>query len=206
MFGAIRNERYNKKKALALKQEAALFNKNKAEQMPGLLREEERYNKEKMDRNIASASQERERARVRGREYAKEVSSRPVQGLDTNQRKAMQYEANRHVDRDLENANRELLGNQSRRGIVGGSGVGFAQQKDLQRQAGELRGGIHRDLDKLNADMMEKRRAQEFGIEQGEAAQYGLDRQIAQDEINLEKERKRQRQFEDRFYQQFSRV
>ncbi|SRR5260221_5467965 len=173
---------------------------------PERLKQEDLYNKQKLEENIASAGAERQKARGRGREYAQEVMGRKIEGLDPNQRRAMQYEANRGINRAAETANRELLGNQAKRGILGRGGVGYAQQRELQRLASEARGGVHRDLDKLNADMTEKRRAQQFGIESGEAAQHQLDRQIAQDEINLEKERKRQRNFEDRFYQQFSRI
>lgn len=197
-----REQKRQKESRLKLKESKKRFEA----QNPERLRQEDIYNKQKMEENVSSAGTEREKARSKGREYAAEVMGRKVEGLDPNQRKAMQYEANRGIQRGTETANRELLGNQAKRGIVGKGGVGYAQQRELQKLASEARGGVHRDLDKLNADMMEKRRAQEFGIESGEAAQHQLDRQIAQDEINLEKERKRQREFEDRFYQQFSRV
>lgn len=205
MFGHFRRKREAKRQKegrLKLKESKQRFEA----QNPERLKQEDLYNKNKIEESISTARSEREKARGRGREYANEVMGRKVEGLDPNERRAMQYEANRGINRAAETANRELLGNQSRRGIVGRGGVGYAQQRELQRLAAEARGGVHRDLDKLNADMTEKRRAQHFGIEQGEAAQHGLDRQIAQDEINLEKERKRQREFEDRFYQQFSRI
>ena len=91
-------------------------------------------------------------------------------------------------------------------GIVGQGGVGYAQQKDLQKLANESKGQATRDLDKLDADLRLKNIAAIFAGEQGEAAQRQLDKQLALDELKLDDERKRQRLFEDQFNRLFSRV
>ena len=118
----------------------------------------------------------------------------------------MQYEANKGIQRSMQQANRKLLGEQGLHGITGKSGVGYAQQRDLQRMGAEAQAGVHRDLDKLNADLALKKLAASFNIEQGEAAQSQLDKQIALDELNLAEERKRQRFFEEQANKQFSRI
>ena len=118
----------------------------------------------------------------------------------------MQYEAQRNIERQHQNAQRKLLGEQSRHGIVGKGGVGYAQMNDLQRLANESQGQATRDIEKLNADLAMKKLAAMFNIEQGEATQNQLDRQMAIDELDLERERKRQRFFEDQFNRLFSRV
>lgn len=152
------------------------------------------------------AKQDRIQARAEGREYSKDVLNQEMQGLDPVKRQAMQYEANKGIQRSMQQANRKLLGEQSLHGIGGKSGVGYAQQRDLQRMASEAQGGVHRDLDKLDRDLALKKLAASFNIEQGEASQAQLDKQLALDELQLAEERKRQRFFEDQANKQFSRV
>lgn len=148
----------------------------------------------------------RNEARREGRNYAEEVMSRNVEGLTPQQRQAMQYEASQRIDRDLQRAQRNLLGEQGRRGIGGRSGVAFAQRRDLARAAQEQEGQAQRDLNRLNSELALKKLAAMFNIEQGEAAQSQLDRQLAIDELTLNEEKKRQRALEDRMNQLFSRL
>jgi hypothetical protein len=152
------------------------------------------------------SKQERQKARQEGRAYAEDVLSRDVEGLSPDQRNAMQYEANQQIKRAEQSANRRLLGEQGMRGIKGNSGVAYAQQRDLQRLSNEARGQSQRDLDTLDRDLALKKLAAMFNIEQGEAAQSQLDRQMAMDELQLEQERKRQRYIEDQMNRLFSRV
>ena len=98
---------------------------------------------------------------------------------------------------------RKLLGEQGRRGIVGKGGVGYAQRRDLHRMGAEAEGAVHRDLDKLDSDLALKKLAAMFNIEQGEASQQSLDKQLALDELKYEDEKKRQRRLEDQFYRQY---
>ena len=167
--------------------------------------DEHMVNKQVADKTN-QAKTDRKQGYAEGRERAEELYSRDVQGLDPVKRQAMQYEANKGIQRSQQQANRKLLGDQATRGIMGKSGVGYSQQRDLQRMAMDANAGVHRDLDKLDADQRNKNRAAMFGIEQGEASQNQLDKQMALDEIRLGDERKRQRQFDDQFYKQFMRL
>jgi hypothetical protein len=170
----------------------------------------EQQERDAMNQKVSEQAQQskeaRNQARQEGRAYAEDVISRDVPGLNPEQRNAMQYEANRQIKRSLQSANRRLLGDQATHGIVGKGGVGYAQQRDLERLANEARGQSTRDLDKLNADLALKKLAAMFNIEQGEAAQSQLDRQMAMDQLQLEQERKKQKYWEDKFNRLFSRV
>lgn len=154
----------------------------------------------------AQSKADRATAREEGKKYAEEVMNRDVQGLTPEKRQAMQYEANKGIQRSMQSANRKLLGDQATHGIVGQGGVGYAQQKDLQKLGIDAQGQVHRDLDKLNADLALKKLAAMFNIEQGEVSQAQLDKQMAIDELQLQDEKKRQRNFEDQFNKLFSRV
>jgi len=151
------------------------------------------------------SKEDRVKARAEGREYSKDVLGQQMEGLDPVKRQAMQYEANKGIQRSMQQANRKLLGDQGMRGIRGNSGVGYAQQRDLQRMASEAQGGVHRDLDKLDSDLAMKKLAAAFNIEQGEASQSQIDKQMALDELQLGEERRRQRFFEDQAYNQYNR-
>ena len=118
----------------------------------------------------------------------------------------MQYEANKGIQRSTQAANRKLLGDQASHGVVGKGGVGYAQQRDLQKMSTEAQSGVHRDLDKMNADLRLKNIAAIFAGEQGEASQAQLDKQLALDELNLNEEKKRQRAMEDQMNRLFSRL
>ena len=161
---------------------------------------------QQINRSARQARQEREKGYERGRERAEELFNRPKIGLTPEERSAIQFEANRGIKRAEQSANRRLLGEQGMRGISGKSGVAYAQQRDMARQANEARGQAQRDLMKLDEDRKLKNMAAQFSIEQGEAAQSQLDRQIAQDQLRLDDERKRQRYWENKFNRNLSRV
>jgi hypothetical protein len=156
--------------------------------------------------NAMKAKENRNLAREEGVKYGEEFFNRPVAGLKPNQRNAMQFEAQKQIQRQMQGANRKLLGEQGRRGIMGNSGVAYAQQKDLQRVGNEAKNQSLRDIEKLDADLAMKKLAAMFNVGQGEAAQSQLDMQLAQDELRMEEDRKRQKRLEDMMYNQFSRV
>lgn len=168
--------------------------------------QEEAALKNRANESVQQAKEERQKARQEGRQYGEELFSRDVEGLNPKERQMMQYEAGKQARRSYQSANRKLLGEQGMRGIMPKSGVGYAQQSDLMRMSQENENQALRDIDKLNYDLKMKKLAAMFNVEQGEAAQSQLDRQIAMDELRLEQERKRQKDFEDKFYQQFMRV
>lgn len=170
-------------------------------------KEQQSAQKTQADERAAQMAEDRKVGRQEGRQHVMELFNDPtITGMDPNKRNALQYEANKQIQRQHQSANRRLLGDQGARGIVGKGGVGYAQQRDLQRLADENYGQARRDIDKLEADQRLKNVAAIFAGEQGEAAQRQLDKQLALDELKLDDERKRQRRFEDQFNRLFSRV
>jgi len=162
--------------------------------------------KDQVKADVAEAKTDRQQARGEGKQYAEEVINRDVPGLTPEQKNAMQYEANKQVKRSMQSANRNLLGQQSTHGISPKSGVAYAQQRDIQKQGQAAMGQNQRDLDKLNADLSLKKLAAMFNIEQGEASQAQLDKQLAIDQLRLEEEKRKQRYYEDQANYNFNRV
>lgn len=205
MFGHHKAKREKRR----LKEKTSQFEREKSEFDAGAM-QREKDAAQLQNQQVAEKSQqskmERQNARKEGADYAQEVLNRDVQGLDPEKRKAMQYEANKGIQRSMQSTNRKLLGDQASRGIVGKGGVGYAQQRDLQRMGTEAQAGVTRDLDKLNSDLALKKIAAMFNIEQGEAAQSQLDKQMAIDELQLGEEKKRQRMYEDQAHKLFSRI
>ena len=169
-----------------------------ASQQPKAREETENYEQETINKRAQEAKDRRNVARKEGREYGLDFLKQDIHGIDPKKRQALQYEANRNIDRSYQSANRRLLGEQSSRGIVGRGGVGYAQQRDLNRLSNEARGQVDRDLTKLDSDLSMKKLAALMAVEQGEASQSQLDRQGATDDLRLNEERKRQRSFEDK--------
>lgn len=205
MFG--HHKRKREKRRLKRQKEELEREKNEIKEgAPERQKEQADYEKSQVSESVQQSKADRQTGREEGKKYAEEVLNRDVQGLDPVKRQAMQFEANKGIQRSMQSANRKLLGDQAQHGIVGKGGVGYAQQRDLQKMGTEAQAGVHRDLDKLNSDLALKKLAAMFNIEQGEASQAQLDRQMAIDEMEHANEKKRQKNFEDRFYQQFNRV
>ncbi len=164
------------------------------------------YENQQVAQKTAESKATRATAREEGRADTENFFSKDVQGIDPKKRKAMQYEANKMIQRGQQSANRKLLGDQATHGILGKGGVAYAQQRDLHQRGEEAKAGVHRDLEKLNSDLATKKQAAIFAGGEGHASQAQMDRQLAIDELQLAKERKRQRKFEDKFYNQFIRA
>lgn len=163
-------------------------------------KESEAFKQSQVNEKSAQAAEDRKKAYAEGRERIQGLYNDPsIQGIDPAKRQALQYEANKGIQRSVQANNRKLLGDQAMHGIVGKGGVGYAQQRDLHRLGTEAQAGVHRDLDKLNADLRLKNIAAIFAGEQGEASQAQLDKQMAMDELNLNEEKKRQRAMEEQY-------
>jgi len=205
MFGHIkarRQKKENQRQAEDLKKQQDQFSEGtKAREA-----QESADMEKKASEKAQKSKEERGIARKEGQEYMDEFFSRPQEGLTPDQKRSMQFEAKKQIQRGEQSAQRKLLGNQGMRGVTGKSGVAYAQQRDLQRQSSELQGAAQRDVNKYDYDLAMKKQAAKFSGEQGEAAQASIDKQLALDELRLENERKRQRQLEDQYYQQFTRV
>jgi hypothetical protein len=154
--------------------------------------------------DAAKAAEERKRAREEGRKYAEELFSRDVEGLTPGQRRSYSETGRRNIGRDIQGAQRQLAAQQGRRGLRGGAA--YAQQADLARAGAEATGRLESDLSNLDADLALKRLAAMFNIEQGEAAQSQLDKQLAVDEQRAEQERRRQRYLQEQYDRIFSRI
>lgn len=175
--------------------------KKKKYEVPKKTPEQEQEEKNKREaevtKNTAANEQIRNQGREKGYEQGRKLFEEEMPGMPEEQRRALQYEANRNIDRSYQSANRKLLGEQSRRGVVGRGGVGYAQQRDLHNLAQEAQGGVTRDVNKLNADLQAKQLANLFAMGESEAAQSGLDREAAENALRYEEEKKRQEQFEN---------
>jgi len=207
MFGYHRNKREKKR----LKKERQAFEDERrrydAERStPEAIKQQADERKENISQQVQESKQNRQEARKEGQAYAEDFMKREVQGLTPAQQKAIQYEASQKINRDMQAANRRLLGEQGRRNIGKNSGVAFAQGQELQRAGQEAYGQSQRDLTRLNEDQRNRNRAAMFNIEQGEAAQAQLDRQMAIDELELSAEKRRQRALEDQLNRIFSRI
>ncbi len=205
MFGYHKAHR-EKKRAKKAAEDTANKQKQFEAEEPERLQKQRDYEQTQARTRAEESAADRKRGREEGRAYAEELLSRDVQGLAPGHKNAMQYEANKQIQRQMQSANRRLLGDQASHGIVGKGGVGYAQQRDLERLGNEAYGQAYRDLEKLDYDTALKNRAAMFNIEQGEAAQNALDKQLAMDELKYEEERRRNRNYENQFNRLFSRV
>lgn len=154
----------------------------------------------------AETAAKREKQRGEALKYAQEWAAMDVEGLSPEKRRALQYEANQGIKRSQQAAQRKLLGEQGRRGILGKGGVGYAQQRDLHRMAMEEKGAVQRDLDKMNTDLALKKKAMMFAVMQGQMTQAQMDEQLALDQAMLAEEKRRARVWEELASQSFNRV
>lgn len=205
MFGRIRARRTKRKEKTkatreAFEKEKADFEKTKSE----FGNESREALKKQAAEEANRMRQERGQARQEGRKISEEIFARKVSGLDPEQRQALESENQRKLNRDMQGMQRQLTAQQGRRGIKGGAA--YAQNAELMRLADDAQRQFRRDITQLDKDIEMKKRAAMLGVEQGEAAQYGLDRQLALDEMNLERERQRQRLIEDQYNRLFTRI
>lgn len=156
------------------------------------------------EENYGKISAHRRNAEKEGRAYANEFIG--PGGMDPKEYKALQYEAHRGIHRNEQAANRKLLGEQGKRGIIGHGGVGYAQQRELQRAAQEQRGQANRDLTKLDTDIAAKNKAARGALELGYVGNSLLDRQIAEDAARYDEESERLKKNEKRASSNYSRV
>lgn len=166
---------------------------------------QENYEPE-IDKRVEKSRQERSASREEGWKHGVDIMSRKTQGLDPESRRALQYEANKGIQRNMQSANRRLVGDQGQRGIGNRSGVAFAQQLELEKAGRDAQGAARRDITKLDKDLELKNKAAIFNVSQGEASQTQLDRQRASDDLQLYEERKRARAMEDKLNNLMSRI
>lgn len=207
MFGHHKAKREKKK----MKAEQSAFAKEKqqwADNGPARDAEELAKQKQSASESAAKTKSERKAADLEGQADTEAFLRKDYSGLglDPKVKQAMQFEANKSIQRGHQSANRKLLGEQSQKGIKGQGGVGYAQQRDMQRMAQDAESGVTRDLTKLDKDLENKKMAAIFAGGKGEAAQSHMDKQQALDELQLYEEKRKAKSWEDKFNQAFSRI
>ena len=166
--------------------------------------EDEAAQKEKAAKSAAEMAEDRRKGREEGRRYAEELFSRDIEGLTPAQRRSYEEQGKRQISRDVQGAQRQLAAQQGKRGLRGGAA--YAQQANLARASAEAQRQLQGDISSMDADLALKRLAAMFNIEQGEAAQKQLDRQLSVDEQRAEAERRRQRYLQQQYDRLFSRI
>lgn len=211
LFTSKYKKKYKKEKRKAHKYEREA--KDYKREIKDMKKEEERRNnpqayqpiqEEALNQAVALSQKERDEARAKGKLYADEVLGRQYQGLTPQQRQIMEERGNQAINREMQGYQRQLLAQQGRNNLKGGAA--YAQQADLARIGTESQQELQRDISNLDSDLALKKLAAAFNIEQGEAGQRQLDRQLALDEAKLEHERRRQRKLEEQYNRLFSRV
>jgi hypothetical protein len=207
MFGhhaARRQKRKQKQEQTAFANEKLDWENN----APAREKEAADFKQKQVSDKVAQSKADRQAAREEGRADTEAFFRKDNSGLglDPKQREAMQFEANKAIQRGHQSANRKLLGEQSQNGIVGKGGVGYAQQRDLMRMSNEAQAGVDRDLTKLDKDLELKKLAAIFTGGEGNAAQSLLDKQLAQDELELFEEKKKAKKYEDQRNLAFNRI
>ena len=142
---------------------------------------------------IAEANKGREEKRARGEEFHK----REFTGLTPMQRQEQEAHANRRINKEVHRNQRELIAKQGHHGLRGGSA--YAQKADLERLGHEARNEAQSNIRGLDAELALKKMASQFAIEEGGASERLLANQQAENAINLQEERKRNRKYEHQF-------
>lgn len=145
---------------------------------------------------------EADAAGAKSRDEVTQQLNNPPQGLTTAQKDNMRNQQQTQVQRDLQNYNRMLQGQQSVKGVRGGATQGAQMQ--LQRMANDSMGDYERDLNALDQDMSMRKLVAQFTAGQGGAAENALINQSAYDKImgylQNEYQRRMARRADDFFY------
>ena len=158
---------------------------------------------QQLARHVQLAKQQQEPGSV----YGEEVRNRAIHNLQTTpgfrpeQAAAMQHEAYKNAQRMGQASQRALLGEQSQRGIGGRSGIGYAQQRDINRGVAAQQAQSLRDFQRLNAEQ-----GTAIGAA-GEAARYGAESRMDTDiESQSEEEERRKYRLANPNSQQFMKI
>ncbi len=143
-------------------------------------------------------------ARKEGRTYADELLSRDYKGMSDQQRQNQTESANAQINRDVQGYEKKLLAQQGRRGV--GGGAAFAQRQDLARAGLQAQQQSQRDISDRDSNMATANRTAAYNVEQGNVAQDLLRRQMAQEEIDNDDEKKYLRKLSEESNKIFQRV
>jgi len=132
-----------------------------------------------------------------GRQRAADLFSRDVQGFTPRQRQGYEESAANKMNKQMQGYQRQLIAKQGGRGIKGGAA--YAQQADLAKAGMENQQQYLRDINQTDSDIALKKLAAQYGIEQGEGAQYQLDQQLAYDRARMDEQKKYQGRYGTKF-------
>jgi hypothetical protein len=110
-------------------------------------------------------------------------------GFRPEQAAAMKHEAYKLAQRQGQMNQRALLGEQSQRGIGGRSGIGYAQQRDVNRGVAAQQAQSLRDFQRLNAEQGTALAAAGYAAGEGEKSRMETD-------IESEREAERRRKYQ----------
>lgn len=164
---------------------------------------------EQVNARIAQAiAQRHQRENEAGARGYQEMQSRiqNAQGFSPEQARAMQYEAHKGIQRQAQAAQRNIIGEQGQRGIGGRSGIGYAQQRDLNRGYAAQHGQAQRDFERLNAEQRLANVAAGTAYEMGEKSRLGTDWETELEREERRKYREANPNYAKEAYQQFSRM
>ena len=203
MFGyhkARREKKRAKREKLAMQDEV---NRLKQEKLVDPVQEQKTH--QTQVNQVADEQRGRDlEAQQKGTQRFDELMNRGYKGLEDTQRRALQESANSQINKDIQGYEKKILAQQGRRGVKGGAA--FAQQQDLARLGTEAQQQMQRDLSTLDADLVLRKIAAAYNVEQGEVGQEALRQQMARDTLGSYDQKKYQKWLAEQANRLFQRV
>jgi hypothetical protein len=154
--------------------------KRKDEESKNLFNDYSKYD-QRIQNEAARLRSDVDAAKVREGNEVSEMFKNPPQGLTNEQSQNMRNQQQQQVNRDIQNYNRMLSGQQSVKGVRGG--VNAAQQAELARVGSESMTDFERGLNDLEAQNSFKKLIAQYVARQGAGAEQSLLNQQAYDKI-----------------------
>jgi hypothetical protein len=155
----------------------------------------ERHQNPEIEKTIHRGEREEHERTARGKEAGTReheyLRAKHGHGLTDKQRAQLQHEANQRIHNQYNAANRKLQGIQGQKGVHGRSGVAFAQQQELQREANNLIGQAGRDINTLSYEQGNRNMSAEAAQRAGGAAEHLTSYEKARHEYEQERERRK---------------
>ena len=154
-------------------------------------------------RQVQLAKQQQEPGNTAGQQAYNQAISRiqTAPGFRPEQAAAMQHQAYKNAQRMGQTSQRALLGEQSQRGIGGRSGIGYAQQRDINKSVAAQQAQSLRAFQRLNAEQGMANAGAGYAAEAG--AQSRMDTDI---ESQREEEERRKYRLANPNSQQFMKI
>lgn len=203
MFGyhkARREKKRAKREKLAMQEEV---NRLKQEKLVDPVQEQKTH-QEQVNQISNEQLGRDQQAQQRGTERFDELMNRGYKGLEDTQRRSLQESANSQINKDIQGYEKKILAQQGRRGVKGGAA--YAQQRDLAQLGTEAQQQMQRDLSTLDADLVLRKIAAAYNVEQGEVGQEALRQQMARDTLGSYDQKKYQKWLAEQANKLFQRI